>query len=307
MLAQLIDGARSTVDIAVYEFHLLQLADRLISAQRRGVQVRLLLEGGAVGGLVDQGRYVAERIHDGGGEVRFLIHNSRAQIWKRYTFMHAKYGVIDGRKTFVQSENFKTTGTPIDPTAGNRGWGVVLEDEGLGAYMTTVFNADWNPAARDSFPYTEETLFGPPAPGFIPDRRVPGGAYPHPFPSLRVAGPIDVTPVLAPDHSLLQTKGVIGLIRSARHTLLIEQQYSHLFWDRVDQGSVATTPNIFMDEAVQAARRGVKVESASGRCVPGPELRQGQHSHPGLAEQPGPAGEPGPASPDRQQPAAGLR
>lgn len=227
-LAGLIDGARKSIDLCIYEFHLVQLAEKLAAASRRGVKIRLLLEGGPVGGVVDQGRFVAKMIRDAGGEVRFLIHDSQNLAWSRYTFVHAKYGVVDGRRTFVQSENLKPTGTPVDPTAGNRGWGIVIDDDGFGSFMTAVFKADWNPAFRDSFPYTAGTPFGPPAPGFIPDKRVPGGQYPHPFPALTVTGPIDVTPVLAPDHSLLQTKGIIGLMRSARHSLLIEQQYAHL-------------------------------------------------------------------------------
>lgn len=227
-LVALFRGAQRRIDICVYEFHLVQLAEEVAAAAARGVQVRLLLEGAPVGGVVDQGRYVSRMIHEAGGQVRYLIHDSPNQIWSRYAFVHAKYGVIDGERLFVQSENFKVTGTPVDPTAGNRGWGVVVADEGLAAYMTEVFEADWNPAFRDSYPYTEGTRFGAPAPGFVPDRDVPSGEYPHIYPPLTVPGPIIVTPVLAPDHALLETKGIIGLIRGARESLLVEQQYAQV-------------------------------------------------------------------------------
>ncbi|HLN65613.1 MAG TPA: hypothetical protein VK464_29150 [Symbiobacteriaceae bacterium] len=121
------------------------------------------------------------------------------------------------------------TGSPPDPTAGNRGWGVAIEDQALTAYMSRVFEADWSTAYGDVFPFQEGTPFGGPPAGYVPDREIPHGTYAHPFPPLTIREPVAVTPVLAPDHSLLESRGIIGLIRSARESLLIEQQYVQVY------------------------------------------------------------------------------
>lgn len=226
----LIDGARTSIDLNVYSFTLVLLAERLAEAARRGVKVRLLMEGVIVGGINDQARYVARMVHDAGGEVRFQLNHKGMGIHGRYVFNHAKYAVIDGQRSFVQSENIGVRGTPVDPTYGNRGWGTVVEDGALSAYLSRVFASSWTQVHGDVLAYQPGTNFGPPPPDFVPDLEVPTGTYRHPFPVVTVRGPVSVTPVLAPDHSLLETKGVIGLMRSARESLLIEQMYAHMYW-----------------------------------------------------------------------------
>lgn len=159
--------------------------------------------------------------------------------------------------TLVQSENLVRHGTPQDPTFGNRGWGAVVSDTDLAAYMKRVFEADWTQAYGDMIDYKPGTPYGPPPPDFVPETGALTGTYPHPFPKLTVRG-VAVTPVLAPDHTLLDTMGIIGLIRGARESILIEQQYIHLHWG-LASGSPQTTPDLFLEESIAAARRGVKV------------------------------------------------
>jgi len=225
ILTGLIDRARSEIDLNLYSFSNIALGAKLADAARRGVKVRLLMEGGTVGGLDDQVRYVAQLVHQAGGEVRWMINQPGSGMIGRYVYNHAKYGVIDGRTTFVQSENLGQNSAPVDPSTGNRGWGVVVEDQALADYFGRVFAADWNPGHGDTFPFKEGTNFGPPPPGFVPDTTIPTGDYPHPFPPLVVGDSVRVTPVLAPDHALLATKGISGLIRSARRSILVEQLY----------------------------------------------------------------------------------
>jgi cardiolipin synthase A/B len=224
-----LDGARESIDLNMYDFTVVPLAQKLAAAARRGVKVRMLVEGGSVNGIYDQERYTAQTVAEAGGEVRWILNDPARGYVGRYVYDHAKYAVIDGRTTLMQSENFVRHGTPEDPSFGNRGWGVVVEESALAAYMARVFEADWNPAYGDLVRYTPGTPFGPPAPGFTPETGVLTGAYPHPFPPLTMREPVAVTPILAPDHTLLQAKGIIGLMRSAKQSLLIEQQYIHVY------------------------------------------------------------------------------
>ncbi|HWI61264.1 MAG TPA: hypothetical protein VNT75_05490 [Symbiobacteriaceae bacterium] len=132
--------------------------------------------------------------------------------------------------TLVQSENFVRHGTPQDPSFGNRGWGAVVTDADLATYMKRVFEADWNQAYGDLMSYQPGTPYGPPPADFVPETGITSGTYPHPFPLLTVRN-VPVTPILAPDHTLLESRGIIGLMRDARESILIEQQYIHLHCD----------------------------------------------------------------------------
>ena len=223
-----LDRATRSIDLNVYDFSVVPLAERLADAARRGVKVRLLLEAGSAGRILDQERYMAKLVQEAGGQARWMVNHPGRGIIGRYVFNHAKYGVIDGRLSFVQSENFVRHGTAPNPSYGNRGWGVVVENQPLAVYLARLFAADWDPAFADSVPYKEGTLFGPPPDDFEPETGAYEGDYLAPFPAVRIRGPVKVTPVLAPDHGLLESMGIIGLMRSAQESIRIEQQYAHV-------------------------------------------------------------------------------
>lgn len=258
VLAGLFNGARKTIDLNIYSFTSMQVAGLLADASRRGVMVRVLIEASSLGAVGDHERFVAQLIHESGGQVRWIMNQPGAGVYGRYVYNHAKYGVVDGERAFVQSENLGPTGVPRDNTSGNRGWGVALPSQPLADYLSRVFEADWNPGHGDIFPYKEGTIFGPPSPGSSPLPELPPGSYPHPFPALTLTDSVQVTPVLAPDHALLETRGITGLIRSARRSILVEQLYIYAHWGP-KTGSPEEHPNLFLEELIRAARRGVKV------------------------------------------------
>ena len=47
------------------------------------------------------------------------------------------------------SENWKSSGIPVDPSYGNRGWGIVVRDRNLAGYFELVFLKDSNPVYDD--------------------------------------------------------------------------------------------------------------------------------------------------------------
>jgi cardiolipin synthase A/B len=228
-VSALLEKARRSIDLNIYDIGLVPVADKLAAAAQRGVKVRLIIDAQSGTKLNTQESYIAKVVAEAGGQVRWIINDGSAGIHGRYVYDHAKYAVVDGRYVLVQSENLVSTGTPVDPSYGNRGWGTVVDHQGLAAYYARVFEADWNPAYGDLKSYQPGTPFGPPPESFVPDTTVKTGRYPHPFPAVSVRGPVAVTPVLAPDHALLETKGIIGLMRSARESLYIEQQYVQVY------------------------------------------------------------------------------
>ena len=259
-LVGLFNSATATIDLNVYEFQSIQLLDAIKNAIARGVQVRVFLEGQPVGGLLDDSKYVAEQIVNAGGQVRFIISDSANGVYKRYRFDHAKYAVIDGSRVFSQSENFKSSGVPVNSNYGNRGWGVIVNNASTASFFTNVFNSDWNTASKDSFPFTAtDSRYGSPTKGFVPDSSAPTATYAGNFKNKPITGEFKVTPIFAPDSTFLQQNSIIGLARQAQKQLLIEQLYIHKFWGSTTTGSPATTPDVYLEEVIDAARRGVQV------------------------------------------------
>lgn len=258
-LTNLLNSATTSIDLNLYEFHNTYLLTSLENAIARGVAVRVFLEGQPVGGLTDQSKYVSQEIIGAGGQVRYIISDTANERFKRYRFDHAKYGIIDGQKVFLQSENWKETGVPTTNTYGNWGWGIIINNVNYANYVKNVFDADWNEGFKDSFPYTPGTAYGEPSTGSILDTANPSGSYAAPFTSQTITGTMKVTPVFAPDSTFLKEKAIIGMMRNATKTLYVEQLYIHKHWGSAASGSPATDPNIYLEDVIDAARRGVEV------------------------------------------------
>lgn len=220
-----LDSADERLLVGGYTFTDPSVTDHLVAAQRRGVDVQVLLEGRPVGGHTTQAARQATRLQRSGIDVRFLG-GDRA----RYAFHHAKYAVADER-LLVTSENWKPGGTGGN---GSRGWGLVIEDPKLANATAALFQADtgW----KDTRTWTETR----------PDELQPGSpdnaTYPQRFDPRRAranATTLFVAPDNADDH--LQ-----ALLRSANRSIWIEQ--------------VSIQPDgTLANETVAAARRGVSV------------------------------------------------
>lgn len=244
-------NAKESIYLNIYEFTNLHIMDALLNAGERGVEIKVFLEGHPVGGLSDAERYIAEQIVDNGGEVRFMINDVENDIHDRYQYNHAKYCIIDNKTLIITSENWKNTGIPVNNTFGNRGWGIVLRYEPLADYFSNVFFEDFNPERKDSFQFNaSHSTYGGPS-DFVPDYDVPYGAYHPQFEPKTVNGTFTVSPVLSPDTSLLEDT-VIGMIKSAKHSVLIEQLKCKKDWNDF--------PNLYLESAIDAARRGCEVK-----------------------------------------------
>ncbi|AEH37485.1 phospholipase D-like domain-containing protein [Halopiger xanaduensis] len=111
------------------------VADELVAAAERGVDVSVLFESGPVGGTPAATEPVLERLEAAGVDVR-VIGGEGA----RYRYHHPKYAVVDD-SVLVTSENWKPSGIGGE---SSRGWGVRLEDPALAADLATVFRADFD-------------------------------------------------------------------------------------------------------------------------------------------------------------------
>ena len=119
--------------LAGYTFASARVADALLAAVDRGVEVRVLLDGGPIGGMTTRQRDHLDRLVAGGVDVR-MIDGPHA----RFAYHHPKYAVVDD-DALVMTENWKPAGTG---GRGSRGWGVRLRSERTAAALASVFTHD---------------------------------------------------------------------------------------------------------------------------------------------------------------------
>jgi cardiolipin synthase len=233
MFSYAINQASDEVLLNVYEISSPAIGELLIAAQARGVDVKILVEGGPVGGISQEENEVIWNLSKNGVPVNVMLSSDNAPAPYRYD--HAKYLVIDRRAILLTSENFGYTGFPPSGITGNRGWGVYIDNPDLAEYFSTVFITDnsgksiqlyegsaGNPESTSSGKYIAE---------FTPEHFV--GATVH--------------PVIARDTS----SQIADLINSADKSIEIEQAYI--------TNETSNTLNPYLSSAINASRRGVHV------------------------------------------------
>lgn len=263
-IVDFLQGAQDTLDLELYMLTNPYLGDAILARAQAGVEVRVLMEGGPAG-ILQEERYtqnwILDRLVDAGADVRFLITNASQGIHDRYDFQHGKFAIADGSRVLAMSGNWKYSGVPVDPSYGNREWGIVVDSPGLAGYIAQVFEDDFSAVHRDILPFGTGTdwRYLPPPESFQPNRTVPTGPYAPYFPSETASGPFEVTPILSPDTSTLEFGSLREAIRNAQSEVLIEQMYAHKHWGPTQTGTPETHPNLFLEEAITAARNGAKV------------------------------------------------
>ena len=193
---EVLTTASDRLYLAGYTVESERVADRLVEAAARGVDVRVLVEGTPVGGFPARGARVADRLVAAGISVRVFDGTPR-----RFRFHHAKYAVVDD-SAIVLTENWKRSGTGGN---ANRGWGVVVDDRRLTNNVAALFTNDASGA--DTRPWTAfratVSVHGP----AYPAPRDQGGilAADQPYPA-RFSPP----PATTADVELLTTPGNAG-------------------------------------------------------------------------------------------------
>jgi len=104
-----IAAARHEIVVAVYQFTSRQLAEALVRAQQRGVEVRVLLDGNQVA----EGGAFAEAVKtlaNGKVSVRKVFAAGRDKKGKSSARFHHKFCVIDGNRLLTGSYNWTVQG-----------------------------------------------------------------------------------------------------------------------------------------------------------------------------------------------------
>lgn len=214
--------------LAGYTFTSEAVADELLAAIDRGVDVEVLVAGDPVGGMPAETGPILDDLDDAGATVRVI--GGRGS---RYAHHHPKYVVVDDR-AIVTTENWKPSGVG---GAGSRGWGVIVEDPPVAIELARIFAIDTG--GRDATAwraYRSNATFV--------DVDAADGEFAERSASETVT--VDrVELLVAPDNA---EQRLLELVASAEESILIQQ---------VRIGD----PNVpLLRAAIDAARRGVDVK-----------------------------------------------
>ncbi|MBN2603085.1 MAG: lamin tail domain-containing protein, partial [Candidatus Thermoplasmatota archaeon] len=218
--------ATSSIYINMYEFTNYNLCEEIVNALKRNVSVNLFLEKSPIGGISDREKYILNKINSYGGKIRFIGGDQSCKIYSRYSFNHGKYIIIDNQTVIVESCNWADSGVPVDPSYGNREWGIVIENKDVADYFLKVFINDWDTIYLDNHNYSEINIIL--SVDFLIENMKFMGSYNPIYESQIITGNFSFFPVLSPDNSL---EAICNLIDSAKETILIEQLYIYKQWE----------------------------------------------------------------------------
>lgn len=130
----LVDGARESIEVQLFQFSYSPLVDALVEAKARGVRVRVILEPRL--GSPNSNLKTMELLRAGGVDAR----------WARLDFdkTHSKFAVVDGKKVVVGSNNWSYHAMEL-----NREAAVIIVDERVAREFLEIFEEDWRVAGSD--------------------------------------------------------------------------------------------------------------------------------------------------------------
>lgn len=279
-LSTLLASATTTLDLSLYTLEHRELAQIIAEAVRRGVRVRLLLEGSPPGGITDQQKWCVAQIAGAGGAVRYLATDEGAPngYRPRYRFLHAKYGIVDGRRVFNGTENLTYDAMPVEnalPAGGRRGFYLITDAAPVVTALQRLFAHDWAPDRfLDLHPFdpNHAKYGGPPADFVWP----PLPSYPvtqSPFREpVTIQATAQFTVVSAPENALRLDSGLNALFTQAGagDEIWVTQLYEHKNWGDSVSNPIAD-PNPRLQAMLDAARRGARVRLLLDRFFDDPE------------------------------------
>lgn len=227
VIAKALSGAEDRILVGAYTFTSPDVAATLCEARDRGVTVRMLADGGPVGGLTRQEARVLDRLAACGIRVTML-----GGPYDRYEFHHAKYAVIDD-SVLVMTENWKPSGVG---GRSNRGWGVIVESQRAAAALAETFAADtgW----RDAVPWRAYRVRA----GFV-EASAANGTFRrvHPAETVELS---NATVLVTPDNAEAE---LVARFDSATDSIDVQQV------------SIGRPGNPLLRAVIRAAGRGVRV------------------------------------------------
>jgi phosphatidylserine/phosphatidylglycerophosphate/cardiolipin synthase-like enzyme len=238
-----IENAKESITLCTYEFDSWQVFSALNRSMNRGVSVRLLLEGSPAGGISNRSIWIINSLVDNGAEV-YLTQPAGKDSIRRYSYVHAKYAVIDDAVSIVLSENLVYNVFDTELGRGNRGWAAIADSRGISMRLLSIFESDTNEHNAD-IRRIISPLPGESSSGFKT-------AAPH-----RIVGTNPVTSVCGaelfafPD-STGRTTAMQDLMKSTRSSISLQLFYVDAKWSTPLYGDIESP---LVDGMVSMGRR----------------------------------------------------
>jgi phosphatidylserine/phosphatidylglycerophosphate/cardiolipin synthase-like enzyme len=259
-----LNAAQTSITIESLTFENVAIANDLIAAANRGVTVTILLEGGPVGGVPDQEKYICQQIEAAGGQCWFMINDSGNDIFDRYRFLHAKFILIDGKQVIISSENLSPNSMPSDDksdgTWGRRGVVLISDAPSVVAHVQSIFDVDFD--LTNQVDITGTSFIGGPPSGFIPDLETGGITYTVRYPNAATfSGTFSYELVQSPENSLRDSDSLLGMVgqAGAGDVVLVEQLDERPYWGTTSSNAT-DDPSPRVEAYIAAARRGANVQ-----------------------------------------------
>ena len=236
VMTEFLGQVESSLKVSIYELRNKKITKRIADLAEDGIEVNVLAEGVPVGGLSEEVRTCLSKVKKSGGQVHLM----GGYGYSPYRFLHSKMMIADSERVLISSENFGYTGYPVNPTYGNRGWGVVLENKDIADYYSEVFQSDMRYGDEfiaeniEGFDYNNTN-------NYI-------GFHHRSFEPLNVKDKVDARTVISPDTS---KSSILEMIESAEESIYLQQFYIR----RWDHGE-----NPFISSIIERAEDGVEVK-----------------------------------------------
>ncbi len=265
-LAGALDDAQERIDLSIYTLEHPELTDVLVAATERGVALRLLLEGSPPGGISDLQKWCVARLAAAGADVRYLAPQAETPngLRPRYSYAHAKYGLIDGHMALIGTDNFNRDSMPVQhQNGGRRGIYLMTDAPPVVTELTRIFAEDWAPQFfADLHPFEpDHARYGGPPSDFVLHE---APSYPTADAAFQTAtsyfAGAHFSVVSAPENALRPDAGLLALLAQAGpgDEILDQQLYEHKYWGDSDSNPIAD-PNPRLQAMIDAARRGARV------------------------------------------------
>ncbi len=220
---RLLDAARRSILIGIYDFTADHVKELLLAALRRGVKVELMLD------LDGRGEQLLFDELTRFGAACTPAPSCASKRSRYFRSSHEKVVVVDDEWSLVQSGNFSANSIPLnvqdggDPAhfvTGNRDMGLAVRSRRLARFFRRILESDIRlelqgaraPAALEA---AADAFLVEAAPRRTPEQLFPSESF-------TLAAPLEVLPVLSPDNYM---NVVPTLLEQARESILIEQQY----------------------------------------------------------------------------------
>ncbi|MCX8174001.1 MAG: phospholipase D-like domain-containing protein [Thermoplasmata archaeon] len=233
VVLQRIENATREILFCTYTADSPEIVYALENASRKNVSVHVMVESSPAGGLSGAEKSMISKLS---GFANLTCYGTPRHM--RYSYLHAKYIVIDGKFAVVSTENYKVTSYTEQGLCGNRGWGVVVENEGFAQQLAAVFWQDAKTVYGDTGRLT--TLAANCVGGKDLNRTLSN------FTTKTTVA--NVTLVSAPDNALGY---LLRCLAAAKECLVVEALDFPLCW--------GNTVNPFVEALVKLSEKGVKV------------------------------------------------